>query len=83
MVSIPENQPLVGNCLLLSLIPHFKSDTENSYMIREYHVMIHYWFNPDEMETLLKVIENIEAWVVNDFEDKTIVYHIVTVVSTP
>ena len=32
--------------------------------------MIHYWFNPDKMETLLQVIENIEAWVVKEVEDK-------------
>ena len=65
-----STRPLVGNDLFLSLIPHFKSDIETSYVTREYQVMFHYWFNPDKMETLLKVIENIEAWVVKDFEDK-------------
>ena len=60
----------MGNNIHLALTPHFKPDTENSYVTREYHLMIHYWFNPGKTETLLDVIENIEDWVVKEFEEK-------------
>jgi len=62
--------PLMGNNIRLTLTPHFKPDTENSYVSRENHRMIYCWFNPGKVETLLNVIEHIEDWVVKEFEEK-------------
>jgi len=69
---MPINSPLLGNNLPFTLIPHFKPDTETSYITSEYHRIIHYWFNPDKVETLLNVIEDIEDWFVKEFEDKNL-----------
>ena len=53
----------------ISCTPHFKPDVEKPWVTREYATLIHYWFNPEKRQTLLEVVEEIEAWTSYDYEE--------------
>ena len=54
----------------ISCTPHFKSDADNSWVTKESHVLIHYWFNPAKGGTLLQVAEGIEDWARRDYSEQ-------------
>jgi len=54
----------------ISCTPHFKFDAENAWVTKDSHTAIHYWFNPDQIQTLLQVAESIENWAVNDYKQQ-------------
>ena len=53
----------------LNCTPHFKFDTEKSWVTKESASSLHYWFNPEKGVTLLEVVEQIEGWTHHDFEE--------------
>jgi len=48
----------------LSCTPHFKFDAENAWVTKDSHTAIHYWLNPNQIQTLLQVAVSIESWAV-------------------
>ena len=53
----------------ITCTPHFKSDAEKPWIIKETSTLIHYWFNPGKPHTLLEVAEAIEVWVVSEYAE--------------
>ena len=53
----------------LCCTPHFKPDAEKPWVTKESVSSLHYWYNPEKGQTLLEVVEQIEAWMRYDFED--------------
>ena len=53
----------------ISCTPHFKPDAEKPWVTRESTTSLHYWFNPEKRQTLIEVVEQIEAWSSYDFEE--------------
>ena len=50
--------------------PHCKPDAENPWVTKETKELIHYWFNPGKIQTLLEVAETIEAWATREYEEE-------------
>ena len=53
----------------MSFTPHFKPDGEKSWVMRESATSLHYWLNPEKGQTLIEVVEQIEEWILNDYEE--------------
>ena len=53
----------------LCCTPHFKHDAEKPWVTKESASSLHYWYNPEKGQTLLEVVEQIEAWIRYDFEE--------------
>lgn len=53
---------------IVTCTPHFKSDADNAWVTRDGYTSIHYWFNPGKAQTLLEVLETIEAWTTRENE---------------
>ena len=53
----------------LCCTPHFKPDAEKPWVTKESVSSLHYWYNPEKGQTLLEVVEQIEAWMRYDFEE--------------
>ena len=53
----------------LCCTPHFKPDAEKPWVTRESASSLHYWYNPEKGQTLLEVVEQIEAWIRYDYEE--------------
>lgn len=53
----------------ISCTPHFIPDAEKPWVTRESTTSLHYWFNPENRQTLMEVVEQIEAWSSYDFEE--------------
>lgn len=53
----------------LCCTPHFKPDAEKPWVTRESASSLHYWFNPEQGQTLLEVVEQIEAWIHQDYQE--------------
>ena len=55
----------------VTVTAHAKLDAENSWITRDADVTgnaIHYWYNPNQEQTLLQVVETIEEWAHNDYQ---------------
>jgi len=62
--------PRVSAVSSISCTPHFKDDAENPWITRESQLLIHYWFNPGKTQTLHQVVESIEAWGLNEYQQQ-------------
>ena len=49
---------------------HFKPDAETPWVTKESNILIHYWFNPRRIQTLLEVAETIEAWASREYTEE-------------
>ena len=52
----------------ISCTPHFVPDAESPWVTKESLTSMHYWFNPENKQTLLQVVEQIEAWASHDYQ---------------
>jgi len=57
----------------VTVTAHAKRDAENSWVTRDSNVIgqaIHYWYNPNQEQTLFQVVECIEEWAQNDYKQQ-------------
>ena len=59
----------LGTPSSVNCTPHFKPDAEKPWVTRESPTFIHYWFNPEKEQTLIEVVEQIEAWIHYDWTE--------------
>jgi len=55
--------------LSISCTPHFIPDAESPWVTKESLTSMHYWFNPENNQTLIQVVEQIEAWARHDYQE--------------